>query len=140
MKSYDKEVYEKLILLIRNEDKQASEWLVTNGYQELKEFWDAYEGVEKSFKWLLENNYKQLAAAVDALNGNDKAKVFLLASGNRELAAFVEATSGSQNAVSWLLKYGHHGWVLVAREFFEKNKKKEKGFFSNFLNFGNPFS
>ncbi len=139
MRNYDKEVFEKLILLVRNEDEGASKWLVENDYRELKEFWDACDGMEKSFKWLLENGYRQLAATVDALEGNDKAKVFLLNSGNRELAAFVEATTGSQKAVSWLLKYGHQGWVMVAKEFFDKEKKKDKNFFLTFLNFGNPF-
>lgn len=139
MKNYDKEVFEKLILLVRNEDEIAGKWLIDQGCRELKEFWDACDGMENSFKWLLEHDYKQLAATVDALDGNDKAKVFLLASGNRELAAFVEATTGSQKAVSWLLKFNHHGWVMVARELFEKEKKKNKNFFLNFLNFGNPF-
>ena len=139
MKRYDKLVFEKLILLVRNEDDHAGAWLIENGCRELKEFWDACDGIEKSFKWLLENNYRQLAAVVDALNGNDKAKVFLLSTGNRELMAFVEATAGSQKAISWLLKYDHPGWVMVAKEFFEKEKKKDKGFFSSILNFGNPF-
>jgi hypothetical protein len=139
MKNYDKEVFEKLILFVRNEDKQAEQWLSDNGYRELKEFWDAYEGMEQSFRWLLDNGYRQLAATVDALNENDKAKVFLLSSGNRELAAFVEASTGSQKAISWLLKYNYPGWVMVAREIFEKEKKKERSFFWSFLNFGNPF-
>lgn len=139
MKGYDKEVYEKLILLVRNDDKEAEQWLMDNGYRELKEFWDACEGVEKSFKWLMENDYKQLAATVDALDGNDKAKVFLLTSGNRELAAFVEAAAGSQKAISFLLRFNHHGWVMVAKEFFEFDKKKNKNFFWSLLNFGNPF-
>lgn len=139
MKRYDREVFEKFILLVRKEDKEAAKWLVDEGYRELKEFWDACDGMESSFKWLLENGYKQLAATVDAMDGNDKAKVFLLASGNRELAAFVEASTGSQKAVSWLLQFDHHGWVMVAKEFFEKEKKKEKNFLFSFLNFGNPF-
>ena len=139
MKNYDKEVFEKLILLIRKEDEIAGKWLVDKGYRELKEFWDACDGMEKSFRWLLENNFRQLAATVDAINGNDKAKVFLLSSGNGELAAFVEAANGSQKAISWLLKFNHQGWVMVAKEFFEKEKKKDKNFFSTFLNFGNPF-
>lgn len=139
MKNYDKEVFEKLILLVRKEDKDAGQWLFDHGCRELREFWDACDGMEKSFRWLLENDFKQLAATVDAIEGNDKAKVFLLASGNRELAAFVEATTGSQKAIAWLLKYNHQGWVMVAREFFEKDKKKNNNFFSTFLNFGNPF-
>ena len=78
MKSYDKEVFEKLILFVRNEDKEAEKWLLENDCRELKEFGDACEGMEISFKWLIDNNFKQLAATVDALNGNDQAKVFLL--------------------------------------------------------------
>ena len=140
MRSYDNEVFEKLILLVRNEDEDAGKWLVDYGFRELKEFWDACDGMEKSFKWLLENGFKQLAATVDAINGNDKAKVFLLSSGNGELAAFVEATTGSQKAISWLLKNNQQGWVMVAKEFFEIENKKNKGFFNTFLNFGNPFS
>ena len=139
MKSYDKEIFEKLILLIRNNDKAAEQWLIENNCKELIEFWDACEGIEKSFKWLLDNGHKALAATVDAINENDKAKVFLLSSGNRELAAFVEASTGSQSAISWLLKNNHQGWVMVAKEIFDKEKKKDKNFFSTFLNFGNPF-
>jgi len=139
MKEYNKDAYEKLILYIRNDDKIAEEWLINNRYQELKEFWDAVEGVEKSFKWLMENNFEPLAAVVDAMGGNDKAKVFLLNSGNRELAAFVEASTGSQKAISWLLKFKHHGWVMVAKEIFDRDKKQEKNLFWSFLNFGNPF-
>jgi hypothetical protein len=139
MKSYDKEVFEKLILLVRNNDKEAEKWLIDSNYRELKEFWDACEGVEKSFKWLFDNGYKQLAATVDALNDNDKAKVFLLSSGNGELAAFVEATTGSQKAISWLLKNNYPGWVMVAKEFFEIDKKKNNNFFRSLFNFGNPF-
>ncbi len=139
MKNYDKEVFEKLILLVRNDDEVASEWLMNNGYRELVEFWDAVEGVEKSFKWLLENGHRPLAAAVDALNGNDKAKVFLLSSNNKELAAFVDATKGNQHAISLLLKSGYHGWVLLAKEFFDREKKNDKNFLWGFLNFGNPF-
>jgi hypothetical protein len=138
MKKYDKEVFEKLIRIIRTDDAECERWLDDNGYRELREFWDALEGVENSFKWLLNNGYRQLAAVVDAMNGNDQAKVFLLSSGNRELAAFVEATTGSQKAVSWLLKGGYGGWVMVAKEIHEKNKKKEKSFWSIF-NLGNPF-
>lgn len=139
MKKYDKEVFEKMIMLVRKEDPEAAQWLIDNQYRELKEFWDACEGMEKSFKWLFDNGWKQLAAAVDALDGNQKAKVFLLSSGNRELAAFVEATTGNQKAITWLLKNEHHGWVLLAKEFFDFDKKKDKGFFWNLLNIGNPF-
>ena len=140
MRTYDNEVFEKLILLVRNEDEEAGNWLVEYGFRELKEFWDACDGMERSFKWLLENNFRPLAATVDALNGNDKAKVFLLSTNNGELAAFVEASKGSQKAISWLLKYNHQGWVMVAKEFFEIEKKKDKGgFFGAILNFGNPF-
>jgi hypothetical protein len=138
MKSYENKAFEKLIILVRNENKDARAWLVENDYRELAEFWDALDGIEPAFKWLLNNNYRQLAATVDAMNGDDKAKVFLLKTGNRELAAFVEASEGSQNAVSWLLRGGHHGWVLLAKELFDRDKKKEKSFWSLF-NFGNPF-
>jgi len=139
MKRYEKDTIDKLCQVIRSNDKDSEKWLVDNGFQELKEFWDAVEGVESSFRWLLDNHYRQLAATGDALNGNDQAKVFLLSSGNRELAAFVEASDGSQQAVSWLLKYNHPGWVRVAKEIYEREKKRKKNPFWNFLNFGNPF-
>ncbi|MFN8165436.1 MAG: hypothetical protein U0X76_04505 [Bacteroidia bacterium] len=140
MKSYPDNVFEKLVLLVRNDEDLDREWLLNNRCRELVEFLDAIDGIEKSFQWLLDNNYRQLAATVDAMNGNSKAKVFLLQSGNRELAAFVDACTGNQNAVSWLVTYGHKGWVLVAREFFEKDKKKNKGGFWGLFNLGNPYS
>ena len=139
MKKYDREVFEKLARVIRSDDSESEKWLVDNDCRELKEFWDACEGVEKSFRWLLDNNYRQLAATVDALNGNDQAKAFLLQSGNRELAAFVEACGGSQQAVNWLIKGGYPGWIIAAKEVHLKQKKKEKSFWSIF-NLGNPFS
>lgn len=140
MKNYDNEVFGKLILLVRNEDEECRKWLLENDHRELVEWWDAVEGMEKSFKWLLENNYRQLAASVDALEGNDKAKVFLLASGNRELAAFVEACSGSQKALQWLIGYKYNGWALLAKEIVEKEKKKDKGFLGGLFNLGNPYA
>jgi hypothetical protein len=138
MRKYDKEAFEKLVRVIRNDDKESEKWLDENGCRELREFWDAYEGVENSFKWLLDNGFRQLAAVVDAMNGNDQAKVFLLSSGNRELAAFVSATEGSQKAVTFLLQTHNPGWVIVAKEIFLKRKKSEKSFWSIF-NLGNPF-
>ncbi len=140
MKVYGHEAFEKLIHVVRTDDKDARQWLVENGYEELPQFWDAIEGVEQSFRWLFENNYKQLAAVIDAFDGNDKAKLFLLASGNRELAAFVEAVQGSGKALTWLIKFKHHGWALLAKEIFDKdNKKEKKGFFHALFNMGNPF-
>jgi hypothetical protein len=138
MKRYDKEVFQMLALVIRNDDKDSEKWLDENGCRELREFWDAFEGVENSFRWLLDNGYRQLAAVVDAMNGNDQAKVFLLSSGNRELAAFVEATDGSQQAIKWLVSNNHPGWVVVAKEIYIKQKKKDKTFWGLF-DFGNPF-
>ena len=78
MKSYPIEVYENLVLCARNNDDAAQQWLVDNDYREMSEFWDAFEGVEKSFKWLMENGYRHLAATVDAMAGDGKAKVFLI--------------------------------------------------------------
>lgn len=139
MKSYPIEVFERLVLCARENDELAQQWLVDNGYPELSEFWDAFVGVEKSFQWLMQNGYKQLAATVDAMSGDDKAKVFLITSGNRELAAFAEACDGKANAVNWLIQFGHKGWILLAREIQLREKKGEKNFFWNLLNFGNPF-
>ncbi|MBL0104680.1 MAG: hypothetical protein IPP51_13495 [Bacteroidetes bacterium] len=140
MKSYSDAQFEHFILLIRKDDDMDREWLLNNSCRELVEFFDAIDGMENAFRWLLENNYRQLAATVDAINGNAKAKVFLLQSGNRELAAFVEATTGSQNAVSWLLKFNHKGWVLAAKEFYDKQHKKEKRGFLGLFDFGNPYA
>lgn len=140
MKNYDNEIFEKLILLVRNEDKECRKWLLDNGHRELVEWWDAVEGMEPAFQWLLKNNYPQLAATIDAMEGNDKAKVFLLASGNKELAAFSEACLGSSKALQWLISYKFKGWALLAKEISEKDKKKDKGFLGGLLNFGNPYA
>jgi hypothetical protein len=137
-KQYDKIAFEKLARVIRAEDKESEKWLDENDCRELREFWDACEGVEKSFKWLLENGHRPLAAVVDAMNGNDQAKVFLLSSGNRDLAALVEASDGSQKAVKFLLQTHNPGWIIVAKEIFQKRKKSEKSIWSIF-NLGNPF-
>ncbi len=139
MKSYPIEAFEHLVLCVRNDDEMAQQWLVDNDYRELSEFWDAFEGVEKSFKWLMENGYRPLAATVDAMAGDDKAKVFLITSGNRELAAFADACEGKAPAVNWLIQFGHKGWILLAREIAAREKKKDKSFFWSLLNFGNPF-
>ena len=140
MKSYDKETFEHLVLLVRKDDKSDREWLLNNNCRELVEFFDAIEGMENSFKWLLDNNYRQLAATVDGYNGNDKAKLFLVKSGNRELAAFIDACDGSKSAIAYLMKQERRGWLLVAKEFFDKEEKKEKkGLWGMLFNLGNPF-
>ena len=86
------------------------------------------------------NDFRQLAATVDAYNGNDKAKLFLIKSGNRELAAFISACDGNQSAIAYLSKTDHKGWLLLAKEIFDKEAKKEKkGIWSTLFNLGNPF-
>lgn len=139
LKKYPGEAFEKLLCVIRDNDDEAQHWLIENGYPELSHFVDAVEGIEKSFKWLLENQQRPLAAVVDGLNGKEQAKAWLLQSGYPSLAAFIDACSGSAQAVQFLVKAGEKGWILVAREYHEQSKKKEKNFFWNLLNFGNPF-
>ena len=140
MKKYENIVFEKMILLVRNEDDASRKWLIENNCRELVEFWDSIEGLESAFRWLMENNYRQLAAVTDAFDGNNKAKLFLLASGNRELAAFVEACEGSEKAFQWLVNFKYFGWALLAKEIVEKDKKKDKGFLGGLLHFGNPYA
>lgn len=140
MISYPTAAWEQLLVLVRDEDADAREWLHEQGYRELAEFWDAIEGVERSFKWLMENGFLHFAATVDALNENDHAKVWLLQNGYRELAAFVDACADKKSAVMFLIKAGQKGLVLVAREITLKEKKKQKNFLWGFLNLGNPFS
>ena len=107
---------------------------------EVWQFWTALEGDENSFKWLIKNHHPELAATVDSMNGNDAAKKWLLMNRYRELAAFVDAAEGSQQAVSFLLQLQEPGWLNFARAIYQKSQKKEKSFFRNFFNFGNPFS
>ena len=140
MKSYSNETFEHLVLLVRKDEDIDREWLLNNDHRELVEFWDAIDGMEKSFKWLLDNNFKQLAATVDAYNGNDGAKLFLIKSGNRELGAFISACDGSQSAIAYLSKTNNKGWLLLAKEIFDKEAKKEKkGIWGTLFNLGNPF-
>lgn len=140
MKNYSNEVFEHLVLLIRTDDDVERNWLKSNHAEELAHLWDAIDGMEGSFKWLMSNNFTQLAAVVDGLAENSKAKVFLLKSGHPELAAFIEACFGTQNAVSFLLKNKQNGWLLVAKEIFDHDQRKEKKSFWGLLNLGNPFS
>ena len=140
MKNYSHETFEHLVLLVRKDDEIDRNWLLNNNNRELVEFCDAIDGMENSFKWLLDNNFRQLAATVDAYNGSDKAKLFLIKSGNRELAAFIDACDGSKTAISFLSKYDHKGWLLLAKEIFDKEDKKEKkGIWGMLFNLGNPF-
>ena len=137
LKDYDINALSHFAAMVR-EEKGAQEWLVENGYRELSEFWDAYTGIEKSFKWLLENGYKHLAAAVDAASGQDKAKLWLIANGYRELALFISATEGNKAAVAVLLKSQYKGLVGVSHEIYEYNRKRSKGL-RGFFNTLNPF-
>lgn len=140
MKNYSHETFEHLVLLVRKDDDMDREWLLNNDHRELVEFWDAIDGMENSFKWLLKNDFRQLAATVDAYNGNDKAKLVLIKSGNRELAAFIDACDGSKTAIAFLAKYDHKGWLLLAKEIFDREQKKEKkGIWGMLFNLGNPF-
>lgn len=139
LRKYPTEVFERLVATVRDKDQDAQNWLLVNGYPELYHFWDAVEGVESSFRWLLDNEFRPLAAVVDGLSGKDQAKAWLLKSGYASFAAFIDACDGSAQAVQFLLKANEKGWVLLAREINAREKKKQKNFFWNFLNFGNPF-
>src|SRR5580692_8855112 len=98
LKVYNSEALAHLVATIKGE-KGAQEWLVANGYRELSEFWDAYLGIETSFKWLLDNGYRHLAAANDVASGIDKAKLWLIKNDYRELALFIAASEGDEAAV-----------------------------------------
>jgi len=139
LKEYDIQALSHLAAMIRGE-KGAQEWLMGNGYRELAEFWDAYFGIEKSFKWLLENGHPHLAAAVDAASGSDKAKLWLLKSGYRELSAIVDAAEGNKAAVAFLMQSKYKGWVGVAHEIHEFYRKKNKKGIWSFFNLGNPYN
>lgn len=139
LKKYPTEAFDRLITTVRDKDEDAQNWLLQNGFPELYHFWDAAEGVESSFRWLLENDFRPLAAVVDGLTGKDQAKAWLLKAGYPSLAAFIEACDGSAQAVQFLLKANEKGWILLAREINAREKKKQKNFFWNFLNLGNPF-
>lgn len=137
LKEYDLNALSHFDALVK-EEKGAQEWLVENGYRELSEFWDAYCGIEKSFKWLLDNGFRHFAAAVDAASGEDKAKLWLIANGYRELAAFISASEGNKPAVAFLLQSKYKEWVGIAHEIFEYNRKRNKGL-KGFFNTLNPF-
>lgn len=124
---------------LRDRDEAAQKWLLAAGFPELHHLVDAIDGMERSFRWLLENDFRPLGAVVDGLNGKDAAKAWLLKSGHASLAAFVEAAGGSPKAAEFLAKSGEHGWFRVARALHQREKKKEKSFFWNLLNFGNPY-
>lgn len=139
MKNYNLEIFEHLILLIRTDSDSERLWLKENNCEELSHLLDAIDNVETSFQWLLKNNYTELAAVVDGLAENSKAKLFLLRNGHPELAAFVEACFGSKTAVAFLLKNNYKGWVMVAKEIFDRDQLKEKKSFWGLFSLGNPF-
>ena len=137
MRTYSEEAFEKLCAAVREEEGVES-WFTENGVPELWEFWNAIEGHERSFRWLMKNHHPELAAVVDSMNGNDPAKKWLLMNRFRELAAFVDAAEGSQPAVSFLLQMKEDGWLNFAKAIYKKSQKREKNFFWNIFNFGNP--
>lgn len=139
MKKYSNEMFEHLVMLIRSNSDSERDWLRQNGAEELACFWDAVCDDEVSFKWLMKNNFTALAAVVDGLAENQKAKLFLLKAGHRELAAFVEACFGTQKAISFLLQNNYNGWLLVAKEIYNLDQKKEKSSFWGLFHLGNPF-
>ncbi len=134
---YEVKALQMLCASIRGEEA-AQDWLRSNGFRELAEFWDAYEDVEKSFQWLKENGFIHFAALVDAMSGKESAKLWLLKNKFIVLGILADAAQGNKSSVEWLLKAGEKGWILVAKEIYdyEKNKKK-KGLWNIF---GNPFS
>lgn len=139
LKQYSNEVFEHLVKCFRDKDEDSQKWLAASGFPELYHLVDAIDGMELSFRWLLENNCRHFAAVVDGLSGKDAAKAWLLQSGYAPLAAFIDACDGSAKAIAFLIKSNQQGWVLVAKEIYKREKKKEKSFFWNFLNLGNPF-
>lgn len=139
MREYPAEVFTELVKLFRDEDKDSRQWLLENDFQEWVEFFEANDGVDKSFRWLMENGFRELAATVDALSGTDHAKIYLIKAGHRDLLALVDAAKGNKTAVAWLIKFKKKGLIQLAHEIYNRNKKEAKKSFWGFLNFGNPF-
>ena len=139
MKDYPISVLQKLSAAIRNEEG-AQQWLIDNGYQELAEFWEAYQEVEKSFQWLKNNGFIHFAALIDAMSENTKAKMWLVQNGYRNLAAFADASEGNKTAVMFLLRSEDKKWLDPAKAIYDYNKKKQKKGFWSIFNFGNPYS
>lgn len=107
-------------------DEDAQQWLVINGYTSLADFSDAVWEDEKAFSRLAHGSDKELAAAVDALNGKAEAKKWLILNGFRELAALCDAVNENKTAIMWLNKFGHAGWLLVAKAINKKIKDNER--------------
>ena len=127
---------EKLSTSIGGDD-EAHEWLVINGFTELADFSDAVFDDEKAFRRLMQGKHYELAAIVDVLGGKVEAKKWLLLNGFREHAALCDAVEENKSAIMWLNKFGHPGWLLVAKAINKKIKKDEKkdpfGFFGSFF-------
>ncbi|HLG36088.1 MAG TPA: hypothetical protein VI757_14510 [Bacteroidia bacterium] len=134
--TYPFAVMEKLSAAIGGDD-DAQQWLVINGYTSLADFSDAVCDDEKAFRRLAHGSDKEFAAAVDALNGKGEAKKWLILNGYRELAAMCDAVDENKTAVMWLNKFGHAGWLLVAKAINKKikddNKKDPFGFLGSLL-------
>ena len=113
MKHYSTHSIDMFVRFV-NQDPEAYNWLIANGYQELVATLEAVRDDKKAFKFLMDNKHFELAAFVNAIWDDDKAFRVLLDKKAIDWAACANFINGDEKAKEALIRVGKGHFVNLA--------------------------
>ncbi|MBK7311258.1 MAG: hypothetical protein IPI93_10850 [Sphingobacteriaceae bacterium] len=140
MKHYSTHSIDMFVRFV-NQDPEAYNWLIANGYQELVATLEAVRDDKKAFKFLMDNKHFELAAFVNAIWDDDKAFRVLLDKKAIDWAACANYINGDEKAKEALIRVGKGHFVNLAialqRRIHEDGDRNVSpwGVFKNLLDF-----
>ncbi|MBK6522899.1 MAG: hypothetical protein KBG47_06015 [Bacteroidia bacterium] len=140
MKHYSTHSIDMFVRFV-NQDPEAYNWLIANGYQELVATLEAVRDDKKAFKFLMDNKHFELAAFVNAIWDDDKAFRVLLDKKAIDWAACANFINGDEKAKEALIRVGKGHFVNLAialqRRIHEDGDRNVSpwGVFKNLLDF-----
>jgi hypothetical protein len=113
MKHYSTHAIEMFVKHV-NQHVEGSNWLISNGYQELLATLEAIRDDKKAFQWLMDNKHFELAAFVNAIWDDSKALKVLLDKKAFDWAACANIINGDDKAKEALIRVGKGHFVNLA--------------------------
>jgi len=111
--------YEPKILMAWGEslkgDRKFSNFLMTNGFQELAALTAAIHSDTEALDWLLKSNYPEFGVLSDAIDGEDKAIEWLEKYHCDFLSKFAAACRKEDDAIRWFVDNKLDIFILIIR-------------------------
>lgn len=96
-------------------NKDITQWLLENGYEELVQFNQAVYLKQVARNWLMENGFPHLMAYLNAAEGNEKAQSWLKLNGFTDLYHSALAVEGEKEGWDYMNQKGDQELFLFSQ-------------------------